>query len=158
MTDRPITEQPSTAVGGVEPLLLTQHVAAPPETVFDFLVDPDKAKRWLGAALDIDPRAGGRFWLNATGEDIASGVYQEVVRPERVVFTFGWEGSADVPAGSTTVTIELEARADGTTDVQLRHDGLPKGPDDQHGEGWTFLLGRLVIAATGGDPGPVTPH
>ncbi len=152
MTDHDTRPTPG-PVPSDEPLILTRHVAAPPETVFDFLVDPEKVLRWMGTAIDIDPRPGGRFWMNANGRDIASGHYREVVRPDRVVFTFGWDGSEHVPDGSTTVTISLAAEDDGTTTVELRHDGLPFGPADAHAEGWTHLLGRLAIAAPGGDPG-----
>ncbi|MEL6984925.1 MAG: SRPBCC domain-containing protein [Actinomycetota bacterium] len=144
MTDQPVTDQPAGTETGIEPLLVSQHVAAPPETVFDFLVEPDKVIRWLGAAIDIEAKPGGVFWMDANGTDIASGHYHEVVRPDRVVFTFGWEASPHVPAGSTTVTITLEAMGDGTTTVHLRHDGLPKGPADDHRHGWTHYLGRLA--------------
>ncbi len=155
MTDHDTT----TAAGsGAEPddraLVVRQHVAAPPETVFDFLVEPDKVATWLGVATEIDAKAGGSFWMDANGQDIASGRYVEVIRPERVVFTFGWEASPDVPAGSTTVTICLEPVDDGTTMIELRHVGLPGGPEDQHHHGWTFFLDRLATAATGGDLGP----
>jgi len=149
-----MTDQPTAAPTDLEPLVVSQHVAAPPDTVFDFLVEPGKLTRWLGMAIDIVPEAGGIFRMDANGTDIASGLYQEVIRPERVVFTFGWEGSPHVPAGSTTVTISLEGLSDGTTTVHLRHDGLAKGPADDHRQGWTFYLGRLAMAATGTDPGP----
>jgi uncharacterized protein YndB with AHSA1/START domain len=154
MTDHDTTARPD-QVGADRALVLTQHVAAPPETVFEFLVEPDKVLRWLGTAIDLDPRAGGRFWMDANGTDVASGVYREVVRPERVVFTFGWEGSPHVTAGATTVTISLAPADDETTLVTLRHDGRPGGPEDQHREGWLYFLGRLAVAASGGDPRPV---
>ncbi len=147
---------PTTAPTELEPLVVSQHVAAPPDTVFDFLIEPEKVGRWLGMAIDIVPQIGGTFRMDANGTDVASGLYQEVVRPERVVFTFGWEGSPHVPAGSTTVTISLEPLADGTTTVHLRHDGLAKGPSDDHRHGWTYYLGRLATAATGIDLGPPT--
>lgn len=137
-------------------LVVAQHVAAPREQVFEFLVDEDKMLRWMGTAVDVDPRPGGKFWMNATGRDVASGEYVEVDPPSRVVFTFGWEGSEHVPPGSTTVVITLAAESDDTTLVELRHRGLPGGGGDAHGEGWTYFLGRLAVAAPGGDAGPVT--
>lgn len=155
MTDDAMS-QPGTATRSTErSLVVTQHVSAPPDTVFDFLTEPEKVGRWLGAAIDIDPQIGGRFWMDANGRDTAAGLYREVVRPERVVFTFGWEGSGDVPEGSTTVTIELEPAPDDTTLVRLIHDGLPGGPEDSHRHGWTYFLDRLATAARGDEPGPV---
>jgi hypothetical protein len=37
------------------------------------------------------------------------------------------------------------------------HEGLPEGEDIRHSHGWTHFLGRLAVAAAGGDPGP-DPH
>lgn len=133
-------------------LTMAQRVAAPPETVFDFFVDPEKMVRWMGTAADIEPEPGGKFWLNVNGTDIAAGTYLEVDRPHRVVFTWGWEGSADVPPGSSTVTITLIPDGDDTT-IELRHGGLPGGADDEHIKGWRHYLARLEVALTGRDPG-----
>ena len=39
----------------------------------------------------------------------------------------------------------------------MQHRGVPNEEAAQgHGEGWAHYLGRLEIAATGGDPGPDT--
>lgn len=152
MTDQPTTAPTQASQAEPEPLVLSQHVAASPDTVFDFLIEPEKMVRWFGVATDIEPRLGGRFWLDVNGTDVASGLYEEVVRPERVVFTFGWEDSPHVPAGSTTVTITLEPMPDDTTTVHLRHDGLPNGPADDHQRGWTYYLSRLADVAVGRDP------
>ena len=44
---------------------------------------------------------------------------------------------------------------DGTTTVTLTHHDLPSEEERaNHGSGWELYLGRLGIAATGGDPGP----
>ncbi len=164
MTDQPTTEQPRTGQprtdraepdpAEVGPLLLSQHVAAPAETVFDFLVEPDKMLRWMGTAVDIDTEAGGTFWMDVNGTDIASGRYQEVVRPERVVFTFGWEdGAFGITPGSSRIQIDLEPK-DGGTQLLFVHSGLPEVAVEAHTEGWTHYHGRLAIVAAGGDPGP----
>jgi uncharacterized protein YndB with AHSA1/START domain len=134
-------------------LVVTQQIAAPLDAVFDFLVDPAKMVRWIGAAVDLDPVEGGVLRIEIGDGGIASGQYLEVDRPNRVVFTWGWQGMADLPPGSSTVTITLIAQDDGTT-VELRHDGLSPALQTEHGKGWTHFLGRLVVLAGGGDPGP----
>ncbi|MGH1492337.1 MAG: SRPBCC family protein [Acidimicrobiales bacterium] len=144
-------ETPGTEAGSV--VVLTQRIAAPPEAVFEFLVDPEKVLRWMGRSVDIDPRPGGQFRLAATVNDTAVGTYVEVDRPNRVVFTWGWEGSAEVPPGSSTVTFTLSADEDDTV-VELRHEGLPEGTGDSHSEGWGYFLPRLGMVAVGEDPGP----
>jgi uncharacterized protein YndB with AHSA1/START domain len=89
---------------------------------------------------------------------VAVGEYVEVDPPNRVVFTFGWEGDGNpTPPGSTTVEITLTPDGDGTK-VRLVHTGLPSAESaERHGEGWDTYLARLEIAAAGGDAGP-DPH
>lgn len=132
-------------------IVLSQRVGASPDTVFDFLTDPEKMLRWMGTEVKIDPTPGGTFWLNATGTDIAVGHYVEVRRPKKVVFTWGWEGSAEVPPASSTVTITLTPDGDATI-VELQHDGLPTGQDTEHTRGWTYYLARLGAVSEGRDP------
>lgn len=136
-------------------VVVTQEIGADPETVFDFLADPEKMLRWMGTEVDIEPVPGGRLWLNATGTDIAIGNYVEVDRPNRLVFTWGWKGSDTVPPGSTTVTILLTAKPGGNGDrttLELRHAGLPSGQDIEHNKGWTYYLDRLAAVSEGRDP------
>ncbi len=133
-------------------LVLTERIRATPEVVFDYLVDPDKMMRWMGTDARVEPQPGGEFWLNVNGRDIAAGSYVEVDRPSKVVFTWGWEGSEQVPPGSSTVAIALRLDGDETV-VELTHTGLPGGAGDDHRHGWTHYLARLGVAAPGGDPG-----
>jgi hypothetical protein len=51
------------------------------------------------------------------------------------------------------VEVTLTPHHGGTT-VTIVHAGLPAPEDRQHRLGWPHFLERLVIAATGGDPGP----
>jgi uncharacterized protein YndB with AHSA1/START domain len=137
------------------PIELRVRLAAPPEEVFRYFVEPNRYVRWQGVRAELDPRPGGifRVWMDAT--TVARGEYVEVQPPTRCVFTWGWENDASVPPGSTTVELILEPDGDDTVLV-LRHTGLPDGPSAAlHEEGWTFFTGRLVTAASGGDPGPM---
>lgn len=142
------------------------YIHADPETVFGFLTDPGKMRRWIGRTLELDPRPGGIFRIDVNGRDVVRGAFVEVIPPRRVVFTWGWEGTeteaeagardrpeARVPPGSTTVEVTLEPREGGTL-LRLRHRGLT-GPDrERHAFGWTHYLSRLGTAAAGGEPGP----
>jgi uncharacterized protein YndB with AHSA1/START domain len=129
------------------------RIAARPDTVFRFLIDPDRMLRWMGSGVALDPRPGGIYRVDVNGRDVARGEFVEVVPPSRVVFTFGWEGGGPLPPGSTTVEISLEPDGEGTI-VRLRHSGLPREAREQHAQGWEHYLGRLAIAVGGGDPGP----
>jgi uncharacterized protein YndB with AHSA1/START domain len=130
-------------------------IDAPPETVFEYFVDPGSMRRWMGGHVVLEPRKGGRFAVDI-GANHARGAFVEVQPPEKVVFTWGWEGSDLVPPGSSTVTLTFEGR-DGGTLVRLAHTDLPSGEDMRHTHGWNHYLGRLKQAAVGIDPGP-DPH
>jgi uncharacterized protein YndB with AHSA1/START domain len=130
------------------------RVEASPETVFAFLTDSEKIVRWMGTEATLDPRPGGLYRVNVTGRDTVRGEFVEVVPHTRVVFTWGWEGEVfPVPPGSSEVEISLTPDGDGTV-VKLRHSELPERMRPFHGAGWEHALGRLAVAAAGGDPGP----
>ncbi len=134
-------------------LEVSVRIAARPETIFPFLVDPKLAVRWMGTSAKLDPRPGGVYDVNVTGRDIARGEFVEVVPNSRVVFTWGWDNEdTQVPPGSTTVEITLVPRGDATI-VTLRHLGLPDDHHPQHTEGWQHYLKRLSQVSEGRDPG-----
>ena len=129
-------------------------IAAPPETVFAFLTEPELYVRWKGRLAQLDPHPGGVFRVEfAGGKDIVAGRFVEVIPPRRVVFTWGWEGSDFVPPGASTVEIELEPAAGGTR-LTLLHRGLPEQAMSSHAEGWDHFMPRLADVAEGREPQP----
>jgi uncharacterized protein YndB with AHSA1/START domain len=133
------------------------RIAARPETVFEFFTDPEKMILWKGRRAELDPKPGGVYRVEMGEKIVARGEYVEIDPPNRVVFTWGWEGQESgpnaVPPGSSRVEVTLDADGDGTL-VRLRHLELPEEAREIHGQGWDLYLGRLAIAAAGGDPGP----
>jgi uncharacterized protein YndB with AHSA1/START domain len=132
-------------------------IAASPETVWRFLVDPEKAVLWMGQTASLDPQPGGEYRVGVIPGHTASGEFVEVDEPRRLVFTWGWEpgpeGPNAVPPGSSTIEIELVATGDGTT-LRFTHRDLPT-PESagSHAHGWDHYLERLAVAAPGGDAG-----
>jgi uncharacterized protein YndB with AHSA1/START domain len=132
-------------------------IAASPETIWPFLVDPEKATRWMGQSASLDPRPGGLYRVEVIPDNIARGEFVELDPPRRLVFTWGWEPGQDsthgVPPGSSTVEIELIPSGDGTM-LRFSHTGLPNEEAvASHAHGWDHYLERLVVAARGDDPG-----
>jgi uncharacterized protein YndB with AHSA1/START domain len=129
-------------------------IAASPETIWDFLVDPMKATSWMGTETFFDPRPGGEYRVEVVSGETAIGEFVELDRPRRLVFTWGWRNGANgVPEGSSTVEIELTPEAGGTT-LRFRHSGLPdEETTAKHGHGWDHYLERLAIVSRGDDPG-----
>jgi uncharacterized protein YndB with AHSA1/START domain len=129
------------------------QIDAAPETVYEFLVDPDRMIQWMGSKAELEPRPGGIFRVDLNGRNVGRGEYVELDPPSRVVFTFGWEGGTSiVKAGESTVEVTLTADGDGTL-LRLAHRDLPEESRDSHGHGWEHYLQRLELAAGGGDPG-----
>src|SRR4051794_21592620 len=91
-------------------------IAASPETVWELLVDPEQAVRWMGMAASFDLRPGGQYRVQVIPGHTASGEFVEIDPPHRLVYTWGWESDAGspVPPGSSTVEFELVADGDGT--------------------------------------------
>ncbi len=81
------------------PLIVSRRFAASPDFLFDAWFDPKAVGRWLFATpggvsrhVAIDARVGGGFAVHEQrGDTLAThfGKYQEIARPDLIVFTFG---------------------------------------------------------------------
>jgi uncharacterized protein YndB with AHSA1/START domain len=143
-----------------EVLRLTRRFAAPRERVFDAWTDPRLISRWWAALqgwetsrVEVDLRPSGRYVLSmrdgASGaEYTVVGEYVDVRRPERLAYTWTWEGDAEIMRGSEGTLVEVEFAEDGDgTRVVLTHSGFADGPiRDLHGEGWAGCLDNLARA------------
>lgn len=130
-------------------------IAASPERVWAFLVDPHKAVRWMGLWASFDPQPGGHYRVEVNPGRVATGKFVEVEPPHRLIHTWGWEpgSGSPVPPGSTTVAFELIPNGQGTL-LRLTHSSLPDPASAaSHTRGWEHYLARLAATAAGGDPG-----
>jgi uncharacterized protein YndB with AHSA1/START domain len=131
-------------------------IDAAPETVWEFLVDPEKATRWMGLNASFDPRPGGLYRIEVIPGNTARGEFVELEPPRRLVYTWGWEPggmSTSVAPGTSTVEIELVPEGEGTL-LRFTHRDLPAEEAVQsHAHGWDHYLERLRSAAQGSDPG-----
>ncbi|MBD3836358.1 SRPBCC domain-containing protein [Brevundimonas sp.] len=106
---------------------------------------------WPAFSVTSDFRIGGAWRIGLkspdTGEALwQGGVYREIVEPERIVFTFKWEGEnhEDGPAVDTLVTVQLSETDDGRTEMDFTHDGLKNACSlAGHTHGWTSTADRL---------------
>jgi len=104
----------------------TIAIDASPETVWDFLVDPQKVMRWMGIDAELDPQPGGIYRLNVISGNTARGEFVEVDKPRRLVFTWGWDGNQALPPGSSTVEAELTPEGSGTSLRFVHRDLSPE--------------------------------
>jgi uncharacterized protein YndB with AHSA1/START domain len=136
-----------------DPLVVRREIriAAPAATVFAFLTDPEKIVSWVGAEATTEPQPGGLYLVKGNG--VARGAFREVVPVHRLAYSFGWEGSAEAPPGSSLVEIDL-VEQDGGTLLRLTHSGLPNASQcANHDRGWAHYLDRLAMASAGRNPG-----
>jgi uncharacterized protein YndB with AHSA1/START domain len=133
-------------------ITIERHVAASPSTVYGYLTESVKWARWQGESAEIEAVPGGNFRMRMANGMVSEGRFVELVPAERVVFTWGWQGSPSLPPGSSTVKIELVPDEDGTL-IRLSHHGLPEADRAIHETGWRHHLPRLAVVAEGGDPG-----
>ena len=131
-------------------------IDAPPETVWEYLVEPEKLTRWMGLSAEVGAAPGEIYRCEVSHTYTAIGEIVELDPPRRFVCTWGWEPvdgrEVTVAPGSSTVEITLEPVGDATL-LRLHHYDLPASVSDGHGRGWDHYFDRLAIAAFGGDPG-----
>jgi uncharacterized protein YndB with AHSA1/START domain len=102
---------------------------------------------WAFAGASIDLRIGGHYRLAMTDPEgrthAAVGVYRDVHRPVRLVFTWDWEEPTH-RTGDTLVTVEFKDAGNGWTEVVLTHEGFSNASRmGRHEQGWTELLTLL---------------
>lgn len=128
-----------------EPVTASVFVEAQPDEVYEYFTRAEAMVRWMGDYALLDARPGGEFTVDIEGSPVR-GRYQELDPPNRVVFSWGFAGSDELPAGSSTVEVLFTREGDGTR-VEVVHTDLPPARAQRHAEGWRRYLGRLALAA-----------
>lgn len=146
-----------TQIGQELALELSHRFAAPREKVFDAWTNPDVLKRWWAAGptwdtplAEVDARQGGTYRLSMRTDEgevhTVKGEYKEVLPPERLVYTWGWEeGPEPAMAASenSLVVVEFLEDGDGTL-VKLTHSGFASEEiRAMHVHGWEAVLANL---------------
>jgi uncharacterized protein YndB with AHSA1/START domain len=100
---------------GDREIVMTRVFDAPRDLVFDALTKPELLKRWFGphgwtlTECEVDLRVGGawRFFSHGPGGHTMGmrGVYREIARPERIVYTESFDDWADAGAALITATL-----------------------------------------------------
>ena len=138
-------------------LEVRRTIRAPRERVFHAWTTPEELSAWhapgpLTVSLaEIDLRPGGAYRIHMRTPDgiehRVTGVYREVDPPNKVVYTWAWEGEHVVK--DSVVTVEFLARGD-ATEVVLTHSGIADEAERaNHTQGWTAILDKLEAAYAG---------
>ena len=128
------------------------RIAARPETVFSFWVEPDRLARWMGRIVTMEARPGGAYRIDYNGSDIARGEVLEIDPPRRLVLSWGWEAEGDAtPPGASRVEVTLTPDGAGTL-LRLRHSELVDAAVEGHAQGWDQFLPALASIAEAAAP------
>ncbi len=131
------------------PLEREIYIEAQIETVFGFFTDSSKMALWLGRQATLEPQAGGQVRVEVNNTRTILGEFIKIVPHHLIVFTWGWEGHASVPPGSSTVEVRLEPEGEGTR-LRIIHRDLPNEQERiNHARAWESALARLVASARG---------
>lgn len=134
-------------------LVVKRTFSASRDAVFNAWTDPNALKQWFHAGDDmttpiheVDLRVGGKYRLGMQAKDdntlyVVHGTYREVQRPEKLVYTWSWEGQE---AAETLVTV-LFRELENSTEVVLTHEQFPSVEErDKHHEGWRACFKQLA--------------
>ncbi len=136
-------------------LHLSRIFDASRERVFDAWARQDHFVQWMcppGVDItlcEIDVRPGGAWRIdgrNADGDFSMSGIYLEVVRSERLVFTWAHhaDGHCSGPRGhETTVRVELRALGHRTELTLVHGPFADESSFGGHRRGWTGSFDKL---------------
>jgi uncharacterized protein YndB with AHSA1/START domain len=148
-------------------VIVTRVFDAPRALVFDAWSSAEHIKHWFApegfsvpyAAVDF--RVGGTWRVcqrSPKGKEFwGQGVFQEIVRPERLVFTDTLLGPADAPRFEMMTIVTFTEKARDKTEIVLEarvielHDPSALPLVLGMGESWRQTIERLAIHIT--DPG-----
>jgi uncharacterized protein YndB with AHSA1/START domain len=148
-------------------LVIGRIFDAPPELVWKVWTDPEYVKRWWGPknftapACKIELRVGGTYLYcmrSPEGQEMwSTGVYREIVKPERIVCTVSFADAQGhvVPASHYGMspdfplelldTVTFEEYGKGKTKLTLRFTGIPAGQmKEMIGAGWNQSFDKLA--------------
>jgi uncharacterized protein YndB with AHSA1/START domain len=127
-----------------------REIAAPAEDLFDAWLDAQSLGSWLKpdgireTRAETDPRVGGAFRIVMVDDDSSiehNGIYREIDRPRRLVFT--WSSPA-TRFRDSIVTVTFQPSSSSSTVVEIQQVGLP---DEEarvgHHAGWSDALREL---------------
>ena len=134
-------------------ITLRRTIPARRGEVFRAWTDPAELKRWWARPgftvvdAQVDLRIGGGFRIQ-TRPDVGNvfsvfGTYREVRPPERLVYTWAWQGTR-MDGIETLVTVDFREVGE-HTEVLLTHEGFStEGDHMAHRDAWIGCFDRLT--------------
>ena len=149
-------------------VVITKDIEAAPEDVFDAFTHADKMAAWVWGASAADTGAessasvGGHYivwmarpkdapeWPGWGDRYAITGVFGELIRPTRLVYTIRWHADVgynhgSIPTQDEIVTVTIDPADTGCT-VTMIHAGLPADEvsANEHGRSTDSVLDDLA--------------
>ena len=146
--------------------MISRTFDAPREKVFDAWLDAAQIPKWMGPrgvtadADRLEPKVGGGYRIvmhTPDGTPTVGGVYKEIARPEKLIFTWAWEQARNIapgghhekgvsaPGHETLVTVTFRDVGGGKTEMTLLHERFANAKArDSHSHGWTGSFDKLA--------------
>lgn len=140
-----------TTIESTTSLEIVRTYQATREAIFEALTKPYLLSRWFAPSEEFEAyvdrfeaNVGGSYRIEMRQEGgnvhTAIGTIKEFDPPEKLAYTWRWEGGE---MGDTLVTWMLKEVEDGT-ELTLHHEQFPnEEARDHHHHGWTGIMSRL---------------
>jgi uncharacterized protein YndB with AHSA1/START domain/pimeloyl-ACP methyl ester carboxylesterase len=144
---------------GKREVVITRTIDAPRELVFEAWTDPKHMAQWWGPryftnpVCELDVRPGGAILVHMLGPDGTvypmKGIFREIVKPERLVFTSGAFEDEDGNPRLESLTTVTFTEFDGKTKLTV-HAVVTRAEPGVEGalagmeEGWSQSLDKLT--------------
>jgi uncharacterized protein YndB with AHSA1/START domain len=136
-------------------MTITHTLNAPRNLVFSAWTEPEHLEHWQNAPKgftvpthEVDFRVGGNYRIcmrSPEGTDHwLQGVYREIKKPERLVFTHTWLDPQGKSGAESLVTITFADRGK-QTELTLHQSGFQSVAErDDHLDGWNSSIDRFI--------------
>lgn len=129
-------------------LVVTQHVPAPPQQVYDAWLTPEGLSRWWWVNIGdttyaVDGREGGDYLVQSAAAGIAvRGTFRTLREPDLIELTWIWlDGETAGPEEQVRVDLTEQ---DGGTLVTVTHVVADAEGMESYRQGWVHVLGDLA--------------
>jgi uncharacterized protein YndB with AHSA1/START domain len=138
---------------------ITKTLNAAVEKVWDAWTNPESMRAWFSPEgmttpeVEVNLSVGGKYRIVMEGKTIedpnhtrqlaVGGEYLEIEKPNKLKFTWLWEGSPK-ETHTTTVTVLIQKTDEGMTKLTLLHTGFAdENMQYEHKMGWISTLSKL---------------
>lgn len=138
----------------VETLVLRRTFSVSRQVLFEVWTRPEHMMKWFGPSdeyttpmAEVDLKVGGQYRIGFRHQDgkevFVVGTFQQVMVPEKLVYSWAWEAPNENAGIETLVTVDFIEKDSGS-ELVLTHERF--GSDEMrldHSKGWNGCLDSL---------------